>query len=135
VPAFGAAAPLIHPATGFSVATALTLAPVLAAALAGPRPVAAARGVVWPRQALAVHGLRRIGLEALLRMPPQEVPSFFEVFFSLPEEHRRAYLTGRTDLPGTMVAMGALFRRAGWPLRARLVGPALLPRARPAPPG
>jgi lycopene beta-cyclase len=153
--AFGAAAPLVHPATGFSVATALTLAPRLAAALAtslttgsapaldatqdpggelsqDPRAVRAGRQVVWPAAALAVHGLRRIGLEALLRMPPAQVPAFFDLFLGLPEHHRWAYLTGRADLPGTLRAMGALYRGATWPLRARLVGPALLPRARPA---
>ncbi|GAA4537748.1 lycopene cyclase family protein [Pseudonocardia xishanensis] len=129
---FGAAAPLVHPATGFSVATALTLAPRLAAALTGTDPLTAARRVVWPAAALAVHALRRRGLEALLRMPGAEVPAFFDVFLSLPARHRWAYLTGRTDLAATAAAMGALYGRAGWPLRARLVGPALLPAARPA---
>ncbi|WP_345378805.1 lycopene cyclase family protein [Pseudonocardia yuanmonensis] len=131
-PAFGAAGALVHPATGFSVATALRLAPQLAEALVGPSPRRAARSVVWPAQARMVHVLRHRGLEALLRMPPQQVPAFFEVFLGLPTHHRWAYLTGRADLPGTAAAMRALWARADWPLRARLVGPALLPRARPA---
>jgi lycopene beta-cyclase len=131
-PAFGAAGALVHPATGFSVATALRLAPRLAEALAGPTPLRAARAVVWPAQARMVHVLRHRGLEALLRMPPERVPAFFEVFLGLPAHHRWAYLTGRADLPGTAAAMRALWARADWPLRARLVGPALLPRARPA---
>ncbi|MEU7814641.1 lycopene cyclase family protein [Pseudonocardia sp. NPDC049154] len=130
-PAFGAAGALVHPATGFSVATALRLAPLLAEALAGSAPHRAARSVVWPAQARAVHVLRHRGLEALLRMPPDRVPAFFEVFLGLPAHHRWAYLTGRADLPGTAAAMRALWARADWPLRARLVGPALLPRARP----
>jgi lycopene beta-cyclase len=130
---FGAAAPLMHPATGFSVAAALRLAPAVADALAthlpGDRPAAAAaaRTVVWSPAARAVHSLRRRGLEALLRMPPEEVPAFFEVFFALPERHRWAYLTGRDDLSGTVAAMNALFGRAGWGLRRRLVAPALRP--------
>ncbi|MCE3550018.1 lycopene cyclase family protein [Pseudonocardia sp. RS11V-5] len=131
-PAFGAAGALVHPATGFSVATALRLAPQLAEALAGPAPRRAARSVVWPAQARAVHVLRHRGLEALLRMPPERVPAFFEAFLGLPAHHRWAYLTGRADLPGTAAAMRALWARADWSLRARLVGPALLPRARPA---
>ncbi|WP_219414461.1 lycopene cyclase family protein [Pseudonocardia nigra] len=133
---FGAAAPLVHPASGFSVATALALAPPVAAAIATHLPVggaqaalAAARRVVWPRGARAVHRFRRIGLEALLRMPPQEVPAFFEVFFGLPEPHRWAYLTARADLRATAATMGALFARADPALRMRLVGPALLPPA------
>ncbi len=126
---FGAAAPLVHPATGFSVADALRLAPSVAEALA-TGGVRAARRRVWPARALAVHRLRRIGLEALLRMPPEAVPAFFETFFALPERHRRAYLSGRDDLAGHLAAMGALFGRADVPLRRRLVGPAL---RRPAP--
>jgi lycopene beta-cyclase len=128
---FGAAAPLMHPATGFSVSTTLRLAPAVADALAAHLPadpraaLAAARTVLWPPAARAVHALRRRGLEALLRMPPEQVPAFFEVFFALPERHRWAYLTGRDDLAGTVAAMNALFGRAGWGLRRRLVGPAL----------
>ncbi len=134
---FGAAAPLVHPASGFSVATALRLAPAVADAIAahlpaGPaRALAAARAVVWPRGAGAVHRFRRVGLEALLRMPPAEVPGFFEVFFALPEHDRWAYLTARSDLRATAATMRALFARADWRLRTRLIAPALLP---PAPP-
>ena len=139
---FGAAAPLMHPATGFSVAATLRLAPAVADALAAHLPgdprgaLAAAHAVLWPPAAQAVHLLRRRGLEALLRMPPEEVPAFFEVFFALPEHHRWAYLTGRDDLLATVAAMNALFGRAGWRLRRRLVGPALRPALRanaPAP--
>ncbi|MDT7612767.1 MAG: lycopene beta-cyclase [Pseudonocardiales bacterium] len=125
---FGAAAPLVHPASGFSIATSLGLAPAVADALASGG-TAAAEAVVWSPRARGVHRFRRIGLEALLRMPPDEVAGFFEVFFALPERHRWAYLSGRDDLAGTAAVMGALFRRAGWRLRTRLVGPALMPPA------
>lgn len=125
---FGAAAPLVHPATGFSVADALTLAPAVASALASGG-VPAARRLVWSPQARAVHRLRRIGLEAMLRMPPEAVLDFFETFFTLPERHRRSYLSARDDLPGMLAAMGALFVRADAGLRWRLVGPAVRPPA------
>jgi lycopene beta-cyclase len=132
--AFGAAAPLTHPASGFSVASALALAPAVAAALAEPLPdgaaaLAAARAVVWSPGARAVHRFRRVGLEALLRMPPQDVPRFFDRFFALPDRHRWAYLTARDDLPATAATMTALFARADWRLRARLIAPAVLPPA------
>ena len=128
---FGAAAPLIHPATGFSVAASFRLAPDVAAALAVHLPadpeaaLAAARSVVWPRSARAIHRFRLIGLEALLRMPPGDVPRFFETFFSLPAVHRWTYLTARDDVRGTAVAMSRLFRIADGPLRRHLVGSAL----------
>ena len=119
------------------------MAPLVAEALAAHLPadpgaaLAAARAVVWSPSARAVHTLRGRGLEALLRMPPAQVPAFFEVFFALPERHRWAYLTGRDDLGATVAAMNALFGRAGWELRGRLVGPALRPglRENARPPG
>jgi lycopene beta-cyclase len=134
--AFGAAAQLVHPASGFSVATSLRLAPAVADAIATRLPagpdeaLAAARSVVWPPGARAVHRFRRIGLEALLRMPPADVPAFFETFFALPPRHRWCYLVGRDDVRGTAATMRALYSRAGWRMRARLIAPAVLPPTR-----
>lgn len=128
---FGAAAPLIHSATGYSLAASLHLAPVVAEALAAHLPagpdaaLAAAKKVVWPHAAEIVHGFRRIGLEALLRMPPDDVPDFFETFFGLPDAHRWTYLTARDDLAGIMTAMNRLFWQSSGPLRRRLVTSAL----------
>jgi lycopene beta-cyclase len=132
---FGAASPLVHPATGYSVAAALRLAPRLATAVrdALQRGGSAAAGAaawrtVWSPAALAVHTLRRRSLESLLRFPPGLVPEFFDVFFALPERHRWAYLTGREDVSGSAAAMGALFAASPWWLRRQLVLGALDPR-------
>ena len=133
---FGAAAPLIHPATGFSLAASLRLAPTVAAAIAthlphGPnRALAAAQDTVWSRDARVIHRFRRIGLEALLRMPPTDVPTFFEQFFALPENHRWTYLTARDDVRGTAAAMNCLFRTSGGRLRRHLVTSAIRPPVR-----
>jgi lycopene beta-cyclase len=132
---FGAASPLVHPATGYSVATSLQLAPRVAAAVrdalqrgGSAAAAAAAWRTVWSPAALAVHALRRRSLEALLRLPPKLVPSFFDVFFGLPQQHRWSYLTDREDVSGSAAAMGALFVAAPWWLRRRLVFGALGPR-------
>jgi lycopene beta-cyclase len=132
---FGAASPLVHPATGYSVAAALRLAPRLAAAVRdalqrGGSAVAGAAAwrAVWSPAALAVYALRRRSLESLLRFPPHRVPEFFDVFFALPERHRWAYLTGREDVSGSVAAMGALFTASPWWLRRQLVVGALDPR-------
>jgi lycopene beta-cyclase len=131
---FGAASPLVHPATGYSVATALQLAPQVATAVqdglqrAGSAAAgAAAWRTVWSPAALAVHALRRRSLESLLRFPTELVPEFFDVFFALPQQHRWAYLTGREDVRGSAAAMGALFAASPWWLRRRLVLGALNP--------
>jgi len=127
---FGAAAPLIHPATGYSLAAAFRLAPQVASAIAAHLPdpdraLAAAHRTVWSPSAQAIHHFRRIGLEALLSMPPSDVPNFFERFFTLPEEHRWTYLTARDDVRGTASAMGCLFRISDWGLRRHLVASAV----------
>ncbi|GAA4978981.1 lycopene cyclase family protein [Pseudonocardia tropica] len=122
---FGAATPLVHPATGFSVAPALGLAPRLAAELARHLPhdpaaaTTAARRLLWPRSARAVHRLRRHGLRTVLEMPPQLVPDFFDAFFA--GSSGRAFLTGRDDLTGTLTGMAGVFRAAPPPVRAHML--------------
>ncbi|MPZ82746.1 MAG: lycopene cyclase [Actinophytocola sp.] len=113
---FGAAAGLVHPATGYSIADSVRLAPLVAEAIAsgGAR---AARRVVWSPEARAVHRLRRAGLRALLALGPGRTEELFSLFFALPANRQRAYLSGREDLAGTVAAMAGLFRVAPWGLR------------------
>ncbi|MBW4720894.1 lycopene cyclase family protein [Saccharothrix obliqua] len=118
--AFGAAAGMVHPATGYSVADALRLAPEVARGIAAGTPV---ERVVWPPAARAVHALRRHGLRVLLGLHPEQVPNFFDLFFQLPENQQRNYLGGRSDLVGAVRAMAALFGAAPPALRARLAFP------------
>ncbi len=117
---FGAAAGMVHPATGFSVADALRVAPRLADAVAAGG-AGAARRAVWPARARAVHRLRRAGLHTLLALGPGLVEEFFALFFALPAHHQRAFLSGREDLAGTAAAMAALFRAAPWSLRRTMM--------------
>jgi lycopene beta-cyclase len=134
VVALGAAAPLVHPASGFSVARSLRVATRLADALvtrpddlAGLYPAgraARARGAVRSRAARVVHGMRHRGLDVLLRLPPGEVPEFFDRFFSLPAPHRRAYLGSDgsdDDVAEAMRAMLCVFARLNPRLRGHLV--------------
>lgn len=124
---FGAAAGFVHPASGFSVARALLRAPWLAAAISGgltTGPATAARAgwqVLWPPEAVTAHVLRQRSLRALLTLPPELVPEFFEAFFALPEPHRIEFLAGEGTSAGTARAMSALFARVPWSIRRRLV--------------
>ncbi len=116
--AFGASAGFIHPATGYSVATSLALAPRVAQAVkAGEDP----RRVIWTRKARIVHAMRRKGLEVLLRMDSEETRDFFEIFFQLDANHQRAYLSSREDVKGMVEAMLALFGSAPPRLKAKLI--------------
>ncbi|MFI6866191.1 lycopene cyclase family protein [Nocardia sp. NPDC050406] len=111
---FGAAGAFTHPATGYSVATALRTADAFVAGHS-----------LWPPTARAVHALRRAGLRALLGLPPADLPGFFDAFFALPVASQRAYLSGRDDLRGTAAAMSALFAALPWRLRRDLAAATL----------
>ncbi|WP_444980057.1 lycopene cyclase family protein [Nocardia acidivorans] len=106
---FGAAGALTHPATGYSVAAALRTADGVALG-----------DSIWTPAARTVNRLRQTGLRALLTLPPQDLPLFFDAFFALPVARQRAYLSGRDDLPGTAAAMSALFAALPWRLRRKL---------------
>lgn len=115
---FGAAAGLIHPATGYSVAASLRAAPRLAAAIAaGDDPAEA----LWPRPYRRARVLHDYGLDALLRLDAAETGAFFGAFFELPVERWADYL--RVDVtPGRLAGvMSRVFRRATWRVRARLM--------------
>jgi lycopene beta-cyclase len=126
-PAFGAAAGLVNPITGYSVATSIRLAPAVAEALraglrSGPaEAIRAARHEIWPPAARVVHALRLHGLRALRAMSAPQTAEFFDLFFDLPVKEQRALTSGRADLVGTVAAMAKLFGEAPWRIRARLM--------------
>ena len=68
-----------------------------------------------------VHAMRRRGLEVLLRMPPGEVPEFFDRFFSLAPGPRRAYLGADDDVTESLHAMISMFGRLTPRLRGHLI--------------
>jgi lycopene beta-cyclase len=115
---FGAAAGLIHPATGFSVADTFRLAPTLASAIRDGRDQ---RRVLWPLRARLTHRLRHKGLATLLTLTPAEHKEFFDLFFALPAHRQRAYLSRRADPRGTAATMAALFRAAPTHLRRKMI--------------
>lgn len=106
---FGARGGLLHPATGYSIGMSLTAAGIVADAIAGGRAPA---DDLWPSGARGVHRLRTAGLHALLALDADQTRAFFDTFARLPVARQRAYLSGRTDLPGSVAAMLTLFARA-----------------------
>ncbi|MFX0576439.1 lycopene cyclase family protein [Nocardia nepalensis] len=106
---FGAAGAFTHPATGYSVTASLAAADTVALG-----------ATAWPVRARAVHALRAAGLRALLALPPTDIPVFFDAFFTMPPQLQRAYLSGRTDLGGTVAAMRTLFAALPAPMRRRV---------------
>ncbi|MFN3254114.1 MAG: lycopene cyclase family protein [Ilumatobacter sp.] len=125
---YGAAASMIHPATGYSIATSLTHADRVAAAIAeqvsdsaGVVDVPAIWEAIWPRSSLQTRVLHDYGLDVLLELDPDDVRSFFAAFFDLPVERWAAYLRIDTPPSATASIMLSMFRAAPWRLRRRLV--------------
>ena len=129
--ATGAAAGLVHPATGYSVAAGLRVAPVVAAVIrahldqpAGPALLSeAVWRAVWPSDRRRARRLEQFGLMRLLAMPASDVRAFFDAFFSLPVERWSPYLSGTASASHVARTMAALFRVAPWSVRRRLALP------------
>ncbi len=114
----GAAAGLVHPATGYSVASSLRLGPRVAAALTegrDPRPVLRA---ARPRGTAALLGL---GLEVLLPLDTAATDAFFAAFFTLPERAWGAYLDVGSPPSAVAAAMARVFAALSPAQRARLL--------------
>lgn len=124
--AFGATAGMVHPATGYSIATSLGAADRVATAvaeqLARRRPDHdAIRDAVWPVAARRTRVLHDYGLSVLLGQDPTTTRRFFTTFFDLATDAWSDYL--RIDTPPQRIAavMAQMFRGAPWSLRRRLV--------------
>jgi lycopene beta-cyclase len=106
---FGAAAGMIHPATGYSVTAALRAAPRLARALATGRDPWDA---VAPRGARGARRLHQYGAEVLVSMSQTQIAEFFDTFFDLPVARWQAYLRVDSSPGELMAAMARVFRAA-----------------------
>ncbi|SFT50842.1 lycopene beta-cyclase [Geodermatophilus amargosae] len=116
--ALGAAAGLVHPATGYSVASSLRLGPRVAATLAAggdPRPVVRA---ARPR---TTAGLLGLGLEVLLPLDTAATDAFFAAFFTLPERAWGGYLDVGSPPSAVAAAMARVFTALPGAQRARLL--------------
>ncbi|WP_019008078.1 lycopene cyclase family protein [Deinococcus aquatilis] len=128
--AFGSAGGLVHPVSGFQVSGALADAPAVAQALADALPdgdaaTRAAWHVLWPPERRAARELALMGLDALLRLPADGLPAFFQSFFRLPAAHWHAFLAPRTPTPVLARTMLRVFAHAPNSVRLPLVGAAV----------
>ena len=136
---FGAAASLVHPATGYTLLHTLQRAPHVANAIAqglstpGGSPARAqelAWQEVWPSGTHTTNRMHRFGLRALLTLSDAQQRAFFERFFALPEHRWSTYLDPSAPLKDLSAAMLHLFANADAPLRWRLATAGLAPMPR-----
>lgn len=125
--AFGAAASLVHPATGYQIARTLRLAPAVAAAiaegLARHPATASARAyqTCWPDERLRAWELYTFGMDFLAGLDRPSTVSFLEAFFQLPKAEWHGFMTGELRSAAICGAMLGVFRRAAFPLKSRLL--------------
>ncbi len=136
---FGAAAGMIHPATGYSVAASLRVAPGLAAELADAIQVRRttpaslselAWSAVWPSARRRTNALQRYGLDVVARLDRSELQCFFDAFFNQPAELWSGYLSGELAPAGVASLMGAVFASVPVGLRSKLASGNPLPALR-----
>jgi lycopene beta-cyclase len=116
VVAFGGAASMVHPASGYSIGAQLRRAPDLAHAIAQaikqenatPATIAQAgwHGL-WPQERLRKYYLYRFGLEKLMRFDEKKLTYFFDTFFGLPRSQWSGFLA---DSMSSVELVGAMLR-------------------------
>ncbi|WP_250398908.1 lycopene beta cyclase [Synechococcus sp. MU1648] len=128
--AFGGAASMVHPASGYMVGSLLRrgpdLAQAIAEALANPALGSAAlaqRGwqALWPLELVLRHQLYQFGLGRLMGFNEALLRTHFATFFSLPRDDWFGFLTNTLPLPRLMGVMLRLFALSPWELRRGLV--------------
>ena len=109
---------MVHPASGYMVAHAASLAPQVADCLvealgsseADPsKAVRAAWEVVWPRTARQSHALYRLGSTILSEFDARTTRAFFRAFFDQPGDRWRGYLSRTLGVSGVMASMWGTF--------------------------
>ncbi len=126
---FGAAASMVHPATGYQMAAMLRAAPSLARAIAqalgageaSPHKAArAAWRALWPAEKVRARKMWLFGLECLVGLDAEQTRAFFDAFFALPDEQWRGYMSGTLSAAQIARAMWGLFRQVPVGLRLEL---------------
>ena len=113
--AFGAAAAMVHPSTGYSLARSLATAPALAAAIARglhDSPAAASQAawdVIWPAARRRQRALHLYGAEVVSGLDQADTAAFFRAFFALPPETVRGWLADELPVERLAVAMARMF--------------------------
>ncbi|MEW5303919.1 MAG: hypothetical protein WDW36_006565 [Sanguina aurantia] len=129
VTAFGAAANLIHPATGFSVSRSFREAPrvadeIMAVLQEGLTVQAASSRVwakLWPLEKRTQATFHVFGMELLATLDLQTINSFFGAFFRLPAFYWRGFLASQLTAAQLISFALIMFVIAGVDIKTRLV--------------
>jgi len=125
--AFGGAASMVHPASGYMVGSLLRRSPLLAKKLKiylkDPElsSIELARkgwDVLWPSELIQRHKLYQYGLKRLMSFDEKMLRSFFLNFFQLSTKEWSGFLTNTLPLPKLIFVMCKMFIKS--PLKIKL---------------
>ncbi|MBK17207.1 MAG: lycopene cyclase [Prochlorococcus sp. SP3034] len=125
--AFGGAASMVHPASGYMVGSLLRRAPLLAQKLKiylnNPElsSIELARkgwDILWPSELIQRHKLYQYGLKRLMSFDEKMLRSFFLNFFQLSTKEWSGFLTNTLPLPKLIFVMSKMFIKS--PLKIKL---------------
>tara|TARA_Y100000589_G_scaffold75796_1_gene69554 strand:- start:1577 stop:2797 length:1221 start_codon:yes stop_codon:yes gene_type:complete len=125
--AFGGAASMVHPASGYMVGSLLRRAPMLAEKLSiylGDPSLSsielAKKGwdILWPYELTQRHKLYQYGLKRLMSFDEKMLRSFFLNFFQLSTKEWSGFLTNTLPLPKLIFVMSKMFLKS--PLNIKL---------------
>lgn len=126
---FGAAASLVHPASGYQLGRAFATAPDLATALADglrrerspDRTARDAWRAIWTDADLQRRELHLFGTRLVATLGLHDTRRFFETFFAMPQEVWAGYLAGRGDVASVVRAMASMLWFGGARTRWNLI--------------
>ncbi len=129
--AFGGAASMVHPASGYMVGALLRRAPALGEQLALAMSIKpnldssalAQKGweVLWSKELVQRHRLYQFGLSRLMSFKEDELRDFFATFFRLPTKDWSRFLANTLPLPKLILVMLKLFWIAPWKIRRGMI--------------
>ncbi len=116
---FGGAASMVHPASGYMMASVLNTAPTLAKTVAQALGRGDVTGVsnlawntLWSASKVRQRSLYLFGLEAQLKLDGAQLRSFLAAFFELPAPLWQGYLSGTLSVKDQAETMARLFAHA-----------------------
>tara|TARA_Y100000589_G_scaffold13707_1_gene11075 strand:- start:2696 stop:3916 length:1221 start_codon:yes stop_codon:yes gene_type:complete len=125
--AFGGAASMVHPASGYMVGSLLRRAPMLAKqlqiylkdpSLSSTQIANKGWKILWPYELIQRHKLYQYGLKRLMSFDERMLRSFFLNFFQLSTNEWSGFLTNTLPLPKLIFVMTKMFVKS--PLNIKL---------------
>ncbi len=126
--AFGGAASMVHPATGYLIANVLRRRDRVAAAIAdevsnwvGPGgPSRRIWQAIWTPDEVRTWRLYGFGLSVLCELDRAGIDRFFGEFFALSDRRWRDFVSARASATELMATMLHYWAKSSWPIRTRL---------------